>query len=120
MFENAAQTPPKGLLGKAITSALNQWNRLIGYFADGRLSPDNNAAENAVRPFVIGRKNFLFGETPKGAEASALFYSLIETARTNKLEPHAYLRFIFEKLPTAASLEDYEALLPWNVEISLI
>ena len=116
----ATQTPPKGLLGKAISYSLNQWNRLIGYLADGRLSPDNNAAENAIRPFVIGRKNFLFGGTPEGAAASALFYSLIETAKANKLEPYAYLRFIFDKLPTATTLEDYEALLPWNVKNTLM
>ncbi len=72
-------------------------------------------AENAIRAFVVGRKNWLFSGTPEGAEASALLYSLIETARANKLEPYAYLRFIFEKLPMAASLQDYEALLPWNL-----
>jgi transposase len=72
-------------------------------------------AENSIRPFVIGRKNWLFSGTPEGAEASALLYSLIETAQANKLEPYAYLRYIFEMLPLAASLEDYEALLPWNV-----
>ena len=120
LLEKATQTPPKGLLGKAITYALNQWDRLIGYLADGRLAPDNNAAENAIRPFVIGRKNWIFGGTPEGAAASALFYSLIETAKANKLEPHAYLRFIFEKLPTASSLEDYDALLPWNVKNTLL
>lgn len=120
MLEKATQTPPKGLLGKAITYALNQWDRLVGYLADGRLSPDNNAAENAIRPFVIGRKNWLFGGTPEGAAASALFYSLIETAKANMLEPFAYLRFIFEKLPTATTLDDYEALLPWNVKKCLI
>ena len=119
LLKKATQTPPKGLLGKATTYALNQWDRLVGYLADGRLSPDNNAAENAIRPFVVGRKNWLFGGTPEGAAASALFYSLIETAKANKLEPHAYLRFIFEKLPTATTLEDYEALLPWNVKNDL-
>jgi len=109
------QTPPKGLLGKAIYYTLNQWHRLIGYIEDGRLTPDNNMAENCIRPFVVGRKNWLFSGTPKGAEASALLYSLIETAKSNKLEPYAYLRYIFENLPTASSLEDYEALLPWNI-----
>ena len=72
-------------------------------------------AEGIVRPFVLGRKNWLFAGTPEGAEASALLYSLIETAKANKLEPYAYLRYIFEKLPVAATLEDYEALLPWNL-----
>jgi transposase len=119
LLKKTTQTPPKGLLGKAITYTLNQWERLVGYLADGRLSPDNNAAENAIRPFVIGRKNWLFGGTPEGAAASALFYSLIETAKANALEPHAYLRFIFEKLPAATTLEDYEALLPWNVKKTL-
>ena len=111
----ALQTPPKGLLGKAVAYALNQWHRLIIYVEDGRLSIDNNMAENAIRPFVVGRKNWLFAGTPEGAEASALLYSLIETAKANKLEPYAYLRFIFEKLPTAKSLQDYESLLPWNL-----
>ena len=109
------QTPPKGLLGKAVVYTLNQWHRLVGYIEDGHLSIDNNMAENSIRPFVLGRKNWLFAGTPKGAEASALLYSLIETAKANKLEPYAYLRYIFEKLPVAATLEDYEALLPWNV-----
>ena len=109
------QTPPKGLLGKAITYTLNQWHRLIGYIEDGQLTIDNNMAENSIRPFVVGRKNWLFSGTPEGAGASALLYSLIETAKANKLEPYAYLRYIFEMLPLAASLEDYEALLPWNV-----
>ena len=95
---------------------MNQWDRLVGYLEDGRLPIDNNMAENAVRPFVVGRKNWLFSGTPEGAEASALLYSLIETAKANKLEPYAYLRFIFEKLPMAEALQDYEDLLPWNVD----
>jgi transposase len=109
------QTPPKGLLGKAVAYALNQWSRLIGYIEDGHLSIDNNMAENSIRPFVIGRKNWLFSGTPEGAEASAALYSLIETAKANTLEPYSYLRYIFEQLPLADSLEDYEALLPWNL-----
>ena len=115
LSKKSLQTPPKGLLGKAVSYALNQWHRLIGYIEDGNLTPDNNMAENSIRPFVIGRKNWLFAGTPEGAEASALLYSLIETAKANKLEPYAYLRYIFDKLPTATSLEDYEALLPWNI-----
>jgi transposase len=109
------QTPPKGLLGKAVNYTLNQWHRLVGYIEDGNLSIDNNMAENSIRPFVLGCKNWLFSGTPEGAQASALLYSLIETAKANKLEPYAYLRYIFEKLPVAVTLEDYEALLPWNI-----
>jgi len=116
LLKTSLRTPPKGLLGKAVAYTLNQWDRLVGYLEDGRLPIDNNMAENAVRPFVVGRKNWLFSGTPEGAEASALLYSLIETAKANKLEPYAYLRFIFEKLPLAETLQDYEDLLPWNVD----
>jgi len=115
LLKRKSQTPPKGLLGKAIAYTLNQWHRLIGYVGDGHLTPDNNMAENSIRPFVVGRKNWLFAGTPDGAAASALLYSLIETAKMNNLEPYAYLRYIFDKLPTATTLEDYEAMLPWNI-----
>jgi len=114
LLKRSSHSPPKGLLGKAILYTLKQWDRLVGYLEDGRLSPDNNFAENSIRPFVVGRKNWLFSGTPEGAEASALLYSLIETAKANGLEPYGYLRHIFEKLPHAKTLEDYEALLPWN------
>lgn len=117
LSKKSLQTPPKGLLGKAVSYTLNQWERLIGYLEDGRLQIDNNLTENAIRPFVVGRKNWLFSGTPEGAEASALLFSLIETAKANGLEPYAYLRHIFEQLPFASTLEDYEALLPWNVSL---
>jgi len=80
-------TPPKGLLGKAIQYTLNHWDRLIRYLEDGRLRPDNNLAENAIRPFVVGRKNWLFSGSPNGAKASSSLYSLIETAKANGLKP---------------------------------
>jgi len=114
--KRAQQTVPKSLLGKAISYCLSQWDRLTVYLEDGHLSIDNNAAENAIRPFVLGRKNWLFAGTPEGAEASALLYSLIETAKANGHEPYSYLRHIFEKLPYATTLEEYEALLPWNID----
>jgi transposase len=113
--QKQAQTPPKGLLGKAVSYTLRQWHRLIGYLEDGHLCPDNNKTENCIRPFVVGRRNWLFSGTPEGAEASALLYSLIETAKANRLEPYAYLRHIFEIIPRASTLADYEALLPWNL-----
>ena len=116
LLKRSSQTPPKGLLGKAISYALNQWDRLVAYLDDPILTPDNNMAENGIRPFVLGRKNWLFAGTPKGAEASALLYSLIETAKANNCEPYCYLRHIFEHLPRARTLADYEALLPWNVD----
>ena len=105
-------TPPRGLLGKAIGYTLKRWDTLVSYLQYGRLRPDNNLAENAIRPFVVGRKNWLFSGHPRGAEASAAIYSLIETAKANRLEPYAYLRHLFEKLPSATKEEDYKALLP--------
>ena len=94
-------TPPKGLLGKAIRYTLNNWDRLVRYLEDGRLRPDNNLAENAIRPFVVGRKNWLFAGHPKGADAAAFYYSLIETAKANGLKPYDYLRYLFDQLPLA-------------------
>jgi len=113
---NHPLTPPKGLLGKAIQYALNHWEKLIVYIEDGRLKPDNNVAENAIRPFVLGRKAWLFSGAPQGAEASATFFTLIETAKANGHEPYAYLRYIFEKLPLVKGMQDYETLLPWNLD----
>jgi transposase len=101
-------------LGKAVNYLASNWSRLVRYLEGGHLPIDNNRAENAIRPFVIGRKNWLFSDTPKGARASAQIYSLIETAKANGQEPYAWLRHILERLPTASSVEDYEALLPWN------
>lgn len=106
---------PKGALGKALSYLDKNWNKLTVYTEDGCLLMDNNIAENAIRPFVIGRKNWLFSDTPKGAKASAALYSLIETAKANSLEPYAYLRQVFKELPAVQSLEEIEALLPWNI-----
>ena len=108
-------TLPKGQLGKALGYLDKNWSKLIIYVQDGRLNIDNNPAENAIRPFVIGRKNWLFSASVKGAKASANLYSLIETAKANGLEPYAYLRHVFTHLPSAKSVEEIEALLPWNV-----
>ncbi len=109
------QTPPKGLLGKAVSYTLSNWPRLIRYLENGHITPDNNAAENAIRPFVVGRKNWLFAGSPNGADAAATFYSLIETAKACALDPYQYLRFLFEKIPYAQTVADYAALLPQNV-----
>ncbi|WP_394713379.1 IS66 family transposase [Desulfogranum marinum] len=97
LLKQSTRTLPKGLLGKAITYSLNQWKRLVGYIEDGNLAIDNNMAENSIRPFVVGRKNWLFAGTPEGAEASAALYSLIETAKANGIEPYSYLRHIFSR-----------------------
>ena len=107
-------TPPKTALGKALGYLQKQWPRLIGYLEDGAYPIDNNLAENAVRPFVIGRKNWLFSNSVRGATASANLYSLIETAKANQLSPYDYLKTVFTALPNAQTLEDVDALLPWR------
>jgi transposase len=113
-------TPPKGLLGQAISYTLGNWVKLIIYIEDGRLRPDNNLVENAIRPFVLGRKNWLFAGSPDGAKASAIFFTLIETAKANGLEPYAYLKHIFEKLPLAKTEQDIKDLLPQNIDSASI
>ena len=114
MEKTQPQVTAQNALGKAISYLASTWNKLERYVEEGYLPIDNNAAERAIRPFVIGRKNWLFSDTPKGATASAQLYSLIETAKANGQEPYAWLRHALERLPTASSVEDYEALLPWN------
>jgi len=108
--------PPRSLTGKALNYLDKQWPKLIRYLEDGRLRIDNNLVENAIRPFVVGRKNWLFADTVRGAEASANLYSVIETAKANGIEPYAYLRHVFAELPKATTLEDIEALLPDRVD----
>ena len=115
--KSLANTPPKTALGRALGYLNNQWPRLIGYLDDGARPIDNNRAENAVRPFVIGRKNWLFANSQAGARASANLYSLIETAKANDLEPYTYLKQVFTQLPQAESVDAIEALLPWNVKM---
>jgi transposase len=110
------QVPPTSATGKALHYMHNEWSQLIRYLDDGRLEIDNNAAENAIRPFVLGRKNWLFSDSVGGVKASANLYSLIETAKANRLEPYAYLRYLFTELPTAQTVEQIEALLPENLD----
>ena len=106
---------PKSPLGKAINYCLNQWPRLIRYCDAGYLEIDNNSVERAIRPVAIGRKAWLFADTPDGAHTNARFYSLIETCKLHGHEPYAYLKYIFKELPKAQTAEDFEALAPWNL-----
>lgn len=103
------------LTRKAMEYTLNQWPYLIGYCEDGRLNISNVNVENAIRPFAVGRKAWLFADTAQGAHASATIYSLIETAKANGLEPYAYMQYLLNHIGSADSLEAIEALLPWNV-----
>jgi transposase len=93
-------TLPRSQIGQAIAYARSQWNKLTVFLQDGRLEIDNNRSERTIKPFVIGRKNWLFANTPRGATASALIYSIVETAKENNLDPRDYLTFLFEKLPS--------------------
>lgn len=110
---------PESRLGKAVRYVLGQWPKLEVFLREGEVPLDNNRCENAIRPFVIGRKGWMFSDTVAGATASANLYSLVETAKANQLEPHAYLSLIFTRLPTLTTVEDYEALLPWNMKAEL-
>jgi len=112
------KTSKDALLGKAIRYTINQWPYLIRYLDDGNLQIDNNAAERHIKPFVIGRKNWLFNQTPRGANASAILYSLVQTAIANNLEPFDYLKHLFTELPKLGRHYEVEALdqfLPWNL-----
>lgn len=102
------------LMGKAIFYTLDQWSKLTAYLESSELTPDNNISENAIRPFVLGRKNWLFSGSPMGAETSCKTYSLLETAKHTGLDLHKYLRTVFEKAPLAKSEQDWIDLLPWN------
>lgn len=108
---------PKGLLGTAITYCTNQWVKLNVFLQDGRLEIDNNRSERAIKPTVIGRKNFLFSNTPRGARASAILYSIVETAKANGLKPEVYLKHLFEQLPQLPDPKNRAALgklAPWS------
>lgn len=111
-------TNTQGALGKALTYTVNQWHRLTRYLNCGDYPIDNNPAENAIRPFVIGRKNWLFSTSQAGAKASANLYSLIETAKANNLNPYRYLQEVFTQLPQVESVDDVEQMLPWRIELS--
>ena len=106
---------PGSLLGKALHYLSAQWPKLSRYVENSAWPIDNNLCENAIRPFVIGRRNWLFADTIAGAHASANLYSLIETCKANRIDPYAYLVSLFRKLPAALSADDFEALLPWHL-----
>ena len=107
----------KSTLGKALAYMHERWQELTAYLKDGCLEIDNNAVENIIRPFALGRKNWLFSGSPRGAQASALFYSLIATAKANGLNPFDYLITLFQNIRSCLSDEDYTALLPFNISL---
>lgn len=107
---------PKSAFGKAINYCLNQWDALNTFLLDGRLEIHNNRAERSIKPLVIGRKNWIFSNTPRGANASAIIYSIIETAKENGLKPYNYLVYLFEQLPNidTRDIAAVDSLLPWS------
>jgi len=112
---------PKSAFGQAISYCLNQWDKLTAFLKDGRLELDNNRAERSIKPFVIGRKNWLFSNTPRGAKASATIYSIVETAKENGLNPFTYLKYLFERLPNVDIQDEIilDGLLPWSEALPL-
>ena len=112
----SAKTAPKSALGKALHYLREQWPYLVRYLEDGRLELSNNRAERSIKPFVMGRKNWLFSNTPAGAQSSAVIYSLIETAKENDLDPYRYLVWLLHNAPEQSQKdEDWpESFLPVN------
>ena len=108
---------PQSTFGKAIHYMKEQWPYLLAYLEDGRLEISNNRAERSIKPFVIDRKNFLFANTPGGAQGSAIIFSLIETAKDNGLDPYAYLLHVLKTAPQMDLKQDVQKLLPWNVSL---
>jgi hypothetical protein len=110
---------PQGKLAKAVNYSLKHWNKLCAFLNNGEIEISNNDAENAIRPFALGRRNWLFAKSPGGANASATVYSIIETAKANGLIPFYYLKHLFEMLPNinASDTAAIDALLPWSVTL---
>lgn len=117
--EKLVKTDKGGLTYKAIYYTLNQWDKLVRYCEDGRLHISNAGAENAIRPFAVGRRRWLFCDTPQGANASAIHYSLIETCKANDINPEEYYRYILPRIAEADTVEKWEALLPWHVKTAI-
>ena len=107
---------PKNALGTALSYMADCWPTLTRHTERGDLPIDNNRCENAIRPFVVGRKAWLFSASTSGANTSAVLYSLIKTAKANGHEPYSWLHHVLRHIPKATTLEDYEALLPWNLQ----
>ena len=106
---------PQSVLKTALVYLSDRWQELTNYLLDGILEIDSNGVENQIRPFAVGRRNWLFSGSPKGAEASALFYSLIATAVANGWNPFDYLRYLFENIRACKTQDDFDSLLPFNI-----
>lgn len=113
--KTTSRVPPKSALGKAIQYTLNQWPYLIVYIKDGNLDIDNNAIERMIKPFAVGRKNWLFCGNDIGAEASAILYSLVQSCKVNQIDPYQYFRTILTELPNRTTDQSLDQWLPWKI-----
>jgi transposase len=118
--KKALSVRPQSALGQAVSYALSQWKKVMNYLDSPYLTPDNNLAENAIRPFVLGRKNWLFSGSPEGARSSCFMFSLLETAKQNGLNPYGYLVHVFKRAPYISQNKNWEELLPWNVKEEIL
>lgn len=107
---------PSSLVGKAVEYTLSQWDKLVRYLDRADLTPDNNAAERSIKPFVIGRQNFLFSGSPRGAAASCNVFSIVGTAKQNGMNPYGYLYYILSRLPEVESTGKWKSLLPSQLD----
>ena len=120
LIEHQLKISAGGLLGKAISYAMNCWPRLTAYAHTGHLPIDNNFTENYIRPFALGRKNWMFCFSPFGASASAVLYSVTQSAIANGLDPYEYLTYLFEKLPYLKTRKDFEAVAPHRIDPAVL
>jgi transposase len=120
LLNNQLHIPPKSLLGQAVSYAINQWPKFLNFLQDGRLEISNNRSERAIKPFVMGRKAWLFADSVDGAHAAAIIYSLIETSKHHDVEPYFWLRYVLNQLPLCTTLDEFEALLPFNIDKNLL
>lgn len=118
LLEMKPKVPPTLMFGRAINYALSAWNHLLNYLDCPELFVDNSISERSIKPFVIGRKNWLFSGSETGAESSCFLFTLIENAKLYKLDPYEYLRCVFDQAPFCKSEKDFEKLLPWNIKIT--
>lgn len=109
--------PVQGKIGEAIRYALGNWELLNNYLKDGRIEIDNNLLENAIRPFAVGRRNWLFMGSPSGAKAGAIFYTLIETCKANNVEPYKYFCAMLHRIRECVTDDDYRKLLPQFIQL---
>lgn len=118
LLEMEPKVPPTLKFGRAINYALSSWQHLLNYLDCPDLFVDNSIAERSIKPFVIGRKNWLFSGSEKGAESSCFLFTLIENAKYYHLDPYEYLRCVFDQSANCQTKKDFEKLLPWNISIS--